>query len=154
MTSIRHPHPAAGFSLVEMAIVLVIFALLAGGLMMTLTTQQEVQRLSEARRQLADIREALIGYAVANGRLPPPANPGIASGTAGAGEIDNTLTQGVIPWAGNRPMGAALYLSFAPDICRPHCQRNGSRLRPTGRHTSGSGTSQFRSLFQRQYHGY
>lgn len=99
MTSIRHPYSAAGFSLVEMAIVLVIFALLAGGLMMTLTTQQEVQRLSEARRQLADIREALIGYAVANGRLPPPAGPGIASGTAGAGEIDNTLTQGVIPWA-------------------------------------------------------
>lgn len=90
---------AAGFSLVEMAIVMVIFALLAGGLMMTLTTQQEIQRLSEVRRQLADIREALIGYAVANGRLPPPADPAIASGTGGAGVLDEGRTTGVLPWA-------------------------------------------------------
>lgn len=90
---------AAGFSLVELAIVLTIFALLAGGLMMTLTTQQEVQRLSEVRRQLADIREALLGFAVANGRLPAPANPALASGTAGAGSSDDTLVAGVLPWA-------------------------------------------------------
>lgn len=90
---------AAGFSLVEMAIVLVIFALLAGGLMMSLTTQQEIQRLSEVRRQLADIREALIGYVVANGRLPPPADPAIASGAAGAGALDEGRTAGVLPWA-------------------------------------------------------
>lgn len=89
----------AGFSLVEMAVVLVIFALLAGGMMVSLSTQQEIQRLSEARRQLADIREALIGYAVANGRLPPPANPAIASGTAGAGEMVEGLPTGVLPWA-------------------------------------------------------
>ncbi|PKO34232.1 MAG: prepilin-type cleavage/methylation domain-containing protein [Betaproteobacteria bacterium HGW-Betaproteobacteria-7] len=90
---------ASGFSLVEMAIVLVIFALLAGGLMMTLTTQQEIQRLSEARRQLADIREALLGYAVINGRLPTPADPSIASGSANAGIAATTLTSGVLPWA-------------------------------------------------------
>ncbi|PKO90478.1 MAG: prepilin-type cleavage/methylation domain-containing protein [Betaproteobacteria bacterium HGW-Betaproteobacteria-12] len=95
----RNPHAAAGFSLVEMAVVLVIFALLAGGMMVSLSTQQEIQRLSEARRQLSDIREALIGYAVANGRLPPPANPAIASGTAGAGEMVEGLTMGVLPWA-------------------------------------------------------
>lgn len=89
----------AGFSLVELAIVLTIFALLAGGLMMTLTTQQEVQRLSEARRQLADIREALLGFAVANGRLPPPADPAIASGSAGAGTSDEGRTAGALPWA-------------------------------------------------------
>jgi prepilin-type N-terminal cleavage/methylation domain-containing protein len=93
-----------GFSLVELAIVLVIFALLAGGLVMTLTTQQEIQRLSEVRRQLADIREALLGYAVANGRLPAPANPSIASGTSGAGVSDDSFMNtsdglGVLPWA-------------------------------------------------------
>ncbi len=91
--------PATGFSLVEMAVVLVIFALLAGGMMVSLSTQQEIQRLSEARRQLADIREALIGYAVANGRLPPPATPTVASGAAGAGEMVEGLTMGVLPWA-------------------------------------------------------
>jgi len=91
---------ANGFSLVEMSIVLVIFALLAGGLMMTLTTQQEVQRLSEARRQLAEIREALIGYAVINNRLPMPANPTRPSGTANAGLEDTAQGElGVLPWA-------------------------------------------------------
>ncbi|HEX6734774.1 MAG TPA: type II secretion system protein [Azonexus sp.] len=99
MTRARPPHPAAGFSLVELAIVLVVFALLAGGLMMTLTTQQEVHRLSEVRRQLADIREALLGYAVANGRLPPPADPALPSGMVGAGTIDEARVAGVLPWA-------------------------------------------------------
>jgi type II secretory pathway pseudopilin PulG len=88
-----------------MTIVLVIFALLAGGMMMTLSAQQENQRLTEVRRQLSDIRDALIGYTVAYGRLPPPADPTIASGTAGAGESnDNRLASphnglGVLPWA-------------------------------------------------------
>ncbi len=88
-----------GFSLVELAIVLVIFALLAGGLMMTLTTQQEIQRLSEVRRQLADIREALLGFAVAHGRLPRPAVAGQASGTPNAGLESSDLEMGVLPWA-------------------------------------------------------
>ncbi|MCL2345169.1 MAG: prepilin-type N-terminal cleavage/methylation domain-containing protein [Desulfobulbus sp.] len=95
-----------GFSLVELAIVLIIFTLLAGGLLMTLSAQQEIQRLNQVRRQLADIREALLGYAVANGRLPAPANPAIASGAANAGVSDNSLVtgakptgMGVLPWA-------------------------------------------------------
>lgn len=88
-----------GFSLVELAVVLVIFALLAGGLMMTLTTQQEIQRLSEVRRQLADIREALLGYVVVNGHLPPAAKQALVSGTEGAGLSEPGLEFGVLPWA-------------------------------------------------------
>lgn len=88
-----------GFTLVELALVLVIVTLLAGGLMMTLTTQQEVQRLNEARRQLADIREALLGYAAINGRLPWSADPSIPSGTANAGTIVPNRPHGVLPWA-------------------------------------------------------
>ncbi|MDR1996301.1 type II secretion system protein [Azonexus sp.] len=88
-----------GFSLVELAIVLIIFSLLAGGLMMTLTTQQEIQRLSEVRRQLADIREALLGYVVVNGYLPPAANPALASGAEGAGLSESGQEAGVLPWA-------------------------------------------------------
>jgi type II secretory pathway pseudopilin PulG len=88
---------------VELAIVLVILALLAGGLMMTLSAQQEARRLSEVRRQLADIREALLGYAAANGRLPPPANATIGTGYYNAGVSDenfvtNISAVGVIPW--------------------------------------------------------
>jgi len=102
----RHPlhRHDNGFSLVELAIVLIIVTLLAGGLMMTLSTQQEIQRLSEVRRQLADIREALLGFAVANGRLPAAADPALASGTEGAGMESgdlnkNPLDKGVLPWA-------------------------------------------------------
>lgn len=70
----RHQH-LTGFTLVEMAIVLVIVALLMGGMMLTLGSQQEQSRLRDTRRQLVEVKEALIGFAIANGRLPCPASP-------------------------------------------------------------------------------
>lgn len=63
-----------GFTLVEMAMVMLIIGLLLGGLMPTLSAQMEAQRVSETRKQLEDIQQALIGFAAANGRLPCPAN--------------------------------------------------------------------------------
>lgn len=89
---------ALGFSLVEMAIVLIVFSLLAGGMMLSLGTQQDIQRTSETRRQLADIREAILGYTIANGRLPPPADPTKPNNDPAAGLIDEGRTTGVIPW--------------------------------------------------------
>ena len=65
--------PQSGFSLVELTIVLVIVALLSGGLMFGLSGQRDQIQNKEARQQLETIREALIGYAMANGRLPCPA---------------------------------------------------------------------------------
>lgn len=65
-----------GFSLIELAIVLVIVALLSGGLMMTLSAQQEGMAISETQRRLQEAQEALLGYVAANGRLPCPASPG------------------------------------------------------------------------------
>lgn len=62
-----------GFSLIEMAIVLFIVALLLGGLLPTVSSQLEQQRKSETRKQLDEIQQALIGYAVIYGRLPCPA---------------------------------------------------------------------------------
>lgn len=73
MTSLLRRH--SGFTLVELAIVLVIVALLSGGLMMTLSAQQENIASTETKRRLDDIREALLGYVAANGRLPCPAVP-------------------------------------------------------------------------------
>lgn len=93
-----HRLSASGFSLVEMAIVLIVFALLAGGMMISLGTQQDIQRTNEVRRQLADIREALLGYTIANGRLPPPADPTKANTDPTAGLLDEGRTSGVIPW--------------------------------------------------------
>ncbi|MDK2123172.1 type II secretion system protein [Parachitinimonas caeni] len=54
----------AGFTLAELATVMVILGLLLGGLMMTLSTQLDVARESETRKSFDTIREALIGYAI------------------------------------------------------------------------------------------
>lgn len=60
----------AGFTLVEMAVVLVIIGLLLGGLLIPLSTQMENDKRKETQATLEGIREALIGYAVINGSLP------------------------------------------------------------------------------------
>lgn len=62
-----------GFTLAEMAIVLAIIALLMTGLLPTISSQIEQQQLKETRNQLKDIEQALIGFAIINGRLPCPA---------------------------------------------------------------------------------
>ena len=80
----------AGFSLVEMAIVLAIVGLLLGGLIPTLSAQMESQRINETRKQLDEIQQALIGYAIINGRLPCPAKATLATGLASAGEEATT----------------------------------------------------------------
>lgn len=72
-----------GFTLVELAIVLVIVAMLTGGLLMGITAQRISADNTDAQRQLDNIRETLLGYAMVNGRLPCPANPLVA--TAGGG---------------------------------------------------------------------
>ncbi len=74
MSKTRTSPPAAyGFTLVEMAMVLAIISLLLAGLLPTISGQIEQQRLTETRKQLNDIQQALIGYAIINGRLPCPA---------------------------------------------------------------------------------
>lgn len=52
-----------GFTLVELAIVLVIVTLLTGGLLMTVSTQVEQRSRNETLQQLQDVRDALLGYA-------------------------------------------------------------------------------------------
>jgi prepilin-type N-terminal cleavage/methylation domain-containing protein len=63
-----------GFTLVEMAIVLMIVGLLLGGLLVPLSAQMEQRNVTETRKQLDEIQQALIGFAVINGRLPCPAS--------------------------------------------------------------------------------
>lgn len=63
-----------GITLVEMAIVLVIVGLLLGGLLMPLSAQMEQKRVSETQQTLSQIQEALLGFAISQGRLPCPAS--------------------------------------------------------------------------------
>lgn len=67
----RHPRDR-GFTLAELAIVLIIVGLLSGGLLGSLSAQLESQKLREVRKELAEIREDLLGFAATNGYLPCP----------------------------------------------------------------------------------
>jgi prepilin-type N-terminal cleavage/methylation domain-containing protein len=70
----------AGFSLVEMAIVLAIVGLLLSGLLPAISSQIEQQRRNETRKYMDEVRDALLGYAIANKHLPCPDTNG--DGTA------------------------------------------------------------------------
>lgn len=82
-----------GFTIMELTVVLVIIGLLLGGLLVPLSTQRDIDYSKATDKSLADIREALIGFAVINGRLPCPADPTLASGVANAG-VEATLPVG------------------------------------------------------------
>lgn len=63
----------SGFTLTELAIALLIIGLLLGGVVITLESQIAARNQAETRRTLDLAAEALIGFAVARGRLPCPA---------------------------------------------------------------------------------
>jgi len=95
---------APGFSLIEMAFVLIIVTLLLGGLLVPFATQVEQKRIGETQKALEEIKEALLGFAVANGRLPCPDMVG-GSGSANDGLEDPiggpcaVAAEGNLPWA-------------------------------------------------------
>lgn len=67
-------HRNSGFSLVEMAMVLLILGLLLGGGLSLLDAQVEQKKIKDTEALLAQAKDALIGFAVVNGRLPCPAS--------------------------------------------------------------------------------
>lgn len=69
-----HSKQERGFSLIEMAIVMVILGALIGGLLMPLSAQRDVSNRKTTEAQLAEIHDALLGFAQLNGRLPCPTN--------------------------------------------------------------------------------
>lgn len=53
-----------GFTLIEMAIVLVIVTILIGGLAMPLSAQIQARRIAETKQTMEEARDALMGYAM------------------------------------------------------------------------------------------
>jgi prepilin-type N-terminal cleavage/methylation domain-containing protein len=87
-----------GFTLIELAVVIVVVALLLGSLLVPLNSQVQQRNVTETQRRLEEAREALIGYAMVNGRLPRPAvsnTDGAERTTACATNADCT---GFLPW--------------------------------------------------------
>lgn len=62
----------AGFTLIELAMVLFVLGLLLGTLMYTLSAQSEQRARTETQRTLEEAKELLLSFAVVNGRLPCP----------------------------------------------------------------------------------
>lgn len=91
-----------GFTLIELAIVMVILTILAGGLLVPLTRRIELQHIESTKKTLDEARDALIGFALSHsagdGRpyLPCPDtnNDGLEdrAGTVCSGETGN------LPW--------------------------------------------------------
>ncbi len=61
------------FTLLEVMLVMLILAILLTGLSVPLATQVALRRQEETRRILDDAREAVLGFAATQGRLPCPA---------------------------------------------------------------------------------
>lgn len=95
-----------GFTLIEMAVVVFVIALLLGSILVPLQAQVEQRQVSDTEKALDEIREALIGFALANGYLPcPDKTGGGGAGTANDGAEDVTaatgacvVTEGNVPW--------------------------------------------------------
>ncbi|MBS1159187.1 MAG: ral secretion pathway protein [Proteobacteria bacterium] len=88
----------AGFSLLELSIVLVIVGLLANSMLLGFSALRETAAREDAEQQLANASEALLGFASRHGRLPCPAAPA-SNGSESTGPGGNCTH----PWDGYLP---------------------------------------------------
>lgn len=102
-----------GFTLVELAIVLFILALLLGGLLAPMAVQVEQSERRETRNSMEEIREAIYGFTLREGRLPCPDCRNAADGDCSDGVVNNGIEDrvgavdeevcrtevGNVPWA-------------------------------------------------------
>jgi prepilin-type N-terminal cleavage/methylation domain-containing protein len=103
----RHRLPQAGFTLVEIAVVIVIIAVLMSMALVVTRGVAAAQKRSITASRMALVDAALVQFVTLNRRLPCPADGRIPSGMANAGvEAPNPATgtctgnqrYGVVPW--------------------------------------------------------
>ncbi len=89
-----------GFTLIELAVALVVVTLLAGGVLLTTRVQLSQRQTSETRQALDEAREALLAFAAANGHLPCPARGGAPGLGQEARESSGNCAaaRGLLPW--------------------------------------------------------
>lgn len=94
-----------GFTLLELAIALLVLAILASATALPLAAQLHQRRLQDAKRQLDEARDAVLAFAASRGRLPCPATPashGEEAFAAGGGAHDGACADfhaGLLPAA-------------------------------------------------------
>lgn len=98
----KHCNTLRGFTLVEMAVVLVIMALLMAAFLTPLSAQRDLRDYSETKIRLEHIRDALYGYAIINGQLPCPTTTADPTDNINYGHGDAvcplTTGAGYVPW--------------------------------------------------------
>jgi len=109
-----------GFTLIELAVVLLVVSLLIGFSVAMVPVQVELQQYRAAKQELGEIEEALIAFAQVNGRLPCPDAAAAQDGNEDLDAADNdncVADDGFLP---------GLTLGLSGDY------RNGSLLDPWG----------------------
>jgi prepilin-type N-terminal cleavage/methylation domain-containing protein len=86
-----------GFTLIEIAIVLIVLSLLLGGLLGPISTQIESRERQRASQELNTIMEALYGFAAVNGRLPCPDTNGDGMPNPNSSGACTAPPPGVVP---------------------------------------------------------
>jgi prepilin-type N-terminal cleavage/methylation domain-containing protein len=84
-----------GFTLVELALVLIIMALMGGAIVSVTFSLRDTQRAVTTRAKLAAIDAAIVSFVAVNRRLPCPANGQLNTGTE-MSPCQNP--SGVVPW--------------------------------------------------------
>ena len=105
MRAAKRTNLARGFSLVELAVVMAIVALLLGGLMYTLSAQVEQRNFEDTRRRLEQARELILGFAIVNGRLPCPATATSTGDESQTPAGSGICTTGYAGWLPARTIG-------------------------------------------------
>lgn len=106
-----------GFTLAEMAVVLVIVALLIAGMMLPISAQQDIRARQETEKTIKDTYEALLGFAVTQNRLPCPA-------TAASNGIED-------------PQGGGTCSCISPDCFLPAATLGIAPISSTGQASDG-----------------
>jgi prepilin-type N-terminal cleavage/methylation domain-containing protein len=102
-------HTRRGFTLIEIAIVIVVIGLITSGGLLAISPVIQSAKISETKQKMATVEAAILGYVIQNGCMPCPAQRGAAAtgqtaDTAGAvytGCTTNacvTNGEGLVPW--------------------------------------------------------
>lgn len=120
----KAPRRQAGFSLIELAVVLVIIGLLIGGGIVALDATMEQTRRADQRRQLEHVRDALYGFAMSRGRLPCADTDRDGEENYDGADCESGADYGGLPWvtlgvgrrdAWGHPLYYAAHLDYADD---------------------------------------
>ncbi len=106
-----------GFTLIELAIVMLVLTILAGGLLVPLTTNIESRRYEATQKILEEARDALIGFAMSHPTITPCTCDYISSGALNSsGSTCPTKTPCPLsnPYAPNNPGTYTMIRHYLP----------------------------------------